>query len=183
MSFGCAAALVVGQNFTLRSQAEAFVTSANYFLQIRDPDIVGESTGAGHLNDIDLASFSMSFSRLSDPGGAGGGGSTKGTCGVLRLLKNVDKASPKLVISAMLGTLHNRAVLSGETKDGSVDFRMSLTNVIVLSVNFSDSSGAPPATEEVTLQAQSIVLEVIPVSPKAAGPSTATIDCFGGGGA
>jgi type VI protein secretion system component Hcp len=106
---------------------------------------------------------------------------TPATCGILRLLKNVDKASPQLVASAMLGRVHTQAVLSGVTKDGSVSSRMSLTNVIVLSVNISDSSGVPPATEEVTLQAQSIVLAVTPVDPRAAGPSTATIDCVGGG--
>src|SRR5262249_50836990 len=145
---------------------------------IRDPDIVGESTFAHHLNDIDLLSFSMSFSRTSDASGAGPG---TATCGILRLLKSVDKASPKLVISAMLGTVHNQAVLSGETKDGSVNFRMRLPNVIVLSVNIPDSWGLPPATEEVALQAQSIVLEVTPVNPRAAGPSTAAIDCAGRG--
>src|SRR5262249_22808920 len=103
------------------------------------------------------------------------------TCGILRLLKSVDKASPKLVISAMLGTVHNQAVLSGETKDGSVNFRMRLTNVIVLSVNISDSSGLPPATEEVALPAHSIALDVIPVSPRAAAPPTAAIDFAGRG--
>jgi type VI protein secretion system component Hcp len=102
---------------------------------------------------------------------------TPATCGILRLLKNVDRASPNLVISAILNRHHTHAVLSGVTNDGIVNFRMSLTNVIVLSVNISDSSGVPPATEEVTLQVQRIVLDVLPEDPRSAGAPTAIIDC------
>jgi len=181
MSFGCAVALVVVQSFTSLSQAEAVLTSVKYFLQITDPVIAGESTDDRHRNEIDLLSFTMSFSQPAAATGGSGAGArvTTATCGVLRLLKNVDKASPKLVISALLGTHHNHAVLSGVTNDGIVNFRMSLTNVIVLSVNISDSTGFPPATEEVTLQAESIVLEVTPEDPRGGGgpPSIATIDC------
>jgi len=175
MSFFCAAVLVIVQSFTSVSQAEAALTSANYFLQISGPVIAGESAVAGHFNDIDLLSFTMSFSQPVTPA----------TCGNLRLLKNVDKASPQLVTSAILGTVHTQAVLSGVTKGGIVAFRMILTNVIVQSVNISDSSGVPPATEEVTLKAQSIVLEVVPENPSPGGAQvfTATIDCAGGGGA
>lgn len=175
MSFGCAAALVIAQSFTLLSQAAATLTSTNYFLQISGPVIGGESAVAGHFNDIDLLSFTMNFSPPV----------TAATCGTLRLLKNVDKASPQLVTSALLGRLHTQAVLSGVTKTGIVGFRMRLTNVIVLSVNISDSAGVPPATEEVTLKAQSIVLEVVPENPSPGGAQvfTATIECGGGGGA
>jgi type VI protein secretion system component Hcp len=167
MSFGCAAALVVVQSFTFLSQAEAVLTSVRYFLQITDPAILGESTATGHVGEIDLLSFTMSFSQPVTPA----------TCGILRLLKNVDRASPNLVISAILNRHHTHAVLSGVTNDGIVNFRMSLTNVIVLSVNISDSSGVPPATEEVTLQVQRIVLDVLPEDPRSAGAPTATIDC------
>ena len=177
MSFGCAAALVVVQSFTCLSQAEAVLTSVRYFLQITDPVILGESTVVGHLGEIDLLSFTMSFSQT--PSGTGGGGGSA-TCGVLRLLKNVDRASPQLVTSVILGRVHNHAVLSGETKDGTVNFRMSLTNVIVLSVNISDSAGVPAATEEVTLQAESFRLEVSAQDPKTGQPRepvVTTVDC------
>jgi type VI protein secretion system component Hcp len=167
MSFGCAAVLVVVQSFTSLSQAEAVLTSVTYFLQITDPVILGESTVVGHVGEIDLLSFTMSFSQPVTPA----------TCGILRLLKNVDRASPNLVISAILNRHHGNAVLSGVTNDGIVNFRMSLTNVIVLSVNISDSSGVPPATEEVTLQVQRIVLDVRPEDPRSGGAPTATIDC------
>jgi type VI protein secretion system component Hcp len=101
------------------------------------------------------------------------------TCGILRLLKNVDKASPQLVTSVILGRHHNNAVLSSTTNQGLVNFTMRLTNVIVLSVNISDSAGVPAATEEVTLQAESFRLEVSAQDPtgKPTGPVVTTVDC------
>src|SRR5262249_44373918 len=60
MSLGCAAALVIVQSFSV-SQADAVLTSVRYFLQITDPAILGESTVVGHLGEIDLLSFTMSF--------------------------------------------------------------------------------------------------------------------------
>jgi type VI protein secretion system component Hcp len=164
-----AAALAVVQSLTLPTPAEAVLSSANYFLDIRGPRITGESTFAGYRNEIVLTAFTLSFSQPVTPA----------TCGNLRVLKNVDKASPQLVLSAMLGRVHAQAVLSGVTQDGVAYFRMTLTNVVVLSVNISDTSGFPPAAEEVTLKAQSIVLEVTPENPNPTGAQvfSASIDC------
>src|SRR5262249_1797603 len=149
VSFGCAAALMIGQSLISLSQAEAVLTSAHYFLQITDPPISGESVDSRHRNEIDVLSFSMSVSQTvsgTGAGGAGGAGVDPATCGILRLLKNVDKASPQLVTSVILGRHHNSAVLSSTTNQGLVNFTMRLTNVIVLSVNISDSAGVPAAT-------------------------------------
>ena len=182
VSLGFAAALAVVPSLTSPTPAEAVVPSVRYFLEIRGPVIAGESTDERHQDHIDLASFTMSFTQPGG-GGAGGAGLPPGTCGNLRVVKNVDRASPQLVLSAMLGRVHNQAVLYGENQDGVDHFRLRLINVVVRSVTFSDTGGSPPAAEEVTLQAESVVLEYMQQDPRGgSGPLfRASINCGGGG--
>jgi hypothetical protein len=55
--------------------------------------------------------------------------------------------------------------------------------VVVRSVTFSDTGGSPPAAEEVTLQAESIVLEYMQQNPSGGSGTLfrASINCGGGG--
>jgi len=120
--------------------------SANYFLKITG--INGESNDAHHKDEIEVINFTMAF----------GGNSA---CGNLIVSKFIDRASPALVINAIRRARISQAVLTGQTTvDRVADFFwLYLDNFTVQSVSLSDTSGSPPAMEQVALSADVIRVE------------------------
>jgi type VI secretion system secreted protein Hcp len=134
-----AVSLVVGLVALLPVDADA-LTAGSYFLKI--PGIEGDSQDANHVGEIVLMSFSLDFAQRR--------------CGDLRVVKNIDKASPKLMLNAVLGTVFPTVVLTGTTAgESSQDFlTLTLTNATITAVNLADTTGDPPAVEAVTFTEQ-----------------------------
>lgn len=126
------------------------VTAASYFLKI--PPIEGDSTDATHPNEIVVLSFSLDFTQ-------------KG-CGGLKVIKNIDKASPQLVLSAMLGTTFPSAILSGKTAGASQDFfNLRFADAVITAINIADSIGEPPAIETLTISASRVQIIFVAQNP------------------
>ena len=134
--------LLIASIAVLPDDADA-VTVDSYFLLV--PGIEGESNVVGHVKEIVVLGFSLDF--------------TKGHCGDFRVVKNIDAASPRLMLNAVLGTTFPSVVLTGRTggSDRPQDFlKLTLTNAVIGAVNITDSTGDPPAIEAVTFTAKSI---------------------------
>ena len=142
--------LLIGSLLVSAGDASA-ITAASYFLNV--PGIPGESTDEAHLGDIVVLNFSLDFADKR--------------CGDLRVIKNIDRASPKLMLNAVLGTVFSSVILRGRTGGGDPqDFLfLQLFNAVVKTVNLSDSTGEPAAIEVVTIAAQRIDIAYRPQNP------------------
>ncbi len=122
---------------------------AGTFLDITS--IPGGSNDAVHMDEIDVLTWGQSVANVND------------MPVVLPLVftHEIDKATPKLIEAAILGTSLESAVLSVTATYGDgerIDFLvLTLTHVRVVSINSSGASGGLNA-EEVTLTCNSFEL-------------------------
>jgi type VI secretion system Hcp family effector len=91
-------------------------------------DIKGESTSEKHKDEIVVLAFSQSFNR-------------PGSCSPFSILKQIDRASPTLIASALAGTVFPRADITVDREaDLTTYLTFTLEQVRVDSVQLSDSS-------------------------------------------
>jgi type VI secretion system secreted protein Hcp len=136
------------------------------FLEV--PAIQGESTDPNHLNQIDVLSWSLGV------GGANAGSSCPGThssaggvsADQLTIVKNVDKASPPLMVAAASGTVLSKVTLTvskvsnGTTTDYLV---YTFSNMAVTGTQWL--SGGGPPEEQVTFAYSAIQVNYSPQNP------------------
>jgi type VI secretion system secreted protein Hcp len=117
--------------------------------------IPGESTDSKHADWIEISSFSNGVSQSSsgsrsDAGAASGG---RADFADFTLTKNVDKASPKLMLSCAKG--EHIALITIElcraTGDKTKYLEYKLSDVIVSSVSVGGSAAGDLPTENVSL--------------------------------
>ena len=143
------------------------------FLKIGD--IKGESTVAGHKDEIEAIGFTSGVDRpLPYPGQEQG----KPQFYEVRVSKKIDSSSPRLFVDCATGKRYPKAVLTltkvipgkGGGKEEVFDYyTVTLSNVTITRV----ATGASPETgaggvrnEEVSLSFQKIEWKYIPVDPK-----------------
>ena len=121
------------------------------FLQIGT--IPGESTDSAHSNWIEVSSFSLGVSQnssgsRSDAGAASGG---RADWSDFAVTKNMDKASPKLMLSCAKGE-HIASVtvnLCRATGDKTKYMEYKMSDVIVTNVSTSGAAAGSLPTESV----------------------------------
>lgn len=144
----------------------------DYFLKIDGID--GESADDRHKNEIDILSFSWGanepgINARGPLGGlrtGGGGGAGKATFQDFHFVKEVDKASPKLMLSTATGQHYPKATLSvRKAGGGQQEFMMiTLTDVLVTSYQTGGSQGSVP-TDQFSLNYSKIEFEYSPQRP------------------
>jgi len=134
--------LVLG--FTLSASGAAFLKLG---------DIKGESQTSGHVDEIDVLSWSWGMSRSID----GETGSTRsGTAqfAALEITKVLEKSTPKLLESCATGNILEEATLTLERNVGGAMIKylvIEMTGVFVSSVAISGTEGEDRPTESVSL--------------------------------
>jgi type VI secretion system secreted protein Hcp len=93
---------------------------ADFLLEIKGPDLKGESQDHQFKDSIEISSWSWGGTNVSQHGFGSGGGTGKATIGDLMLQKFVDKTSPTLFAKLMSGEHFQEAILhirktAGET--------------------------------------------------------------------
>src|SRR5262249_18606738 len=117
--------------------APSGVAAEDLFLRL--DGIKGESTDDQHAKEIVLLSYSQSFSK--PPGGA----PNPTNCGAIVVTKLIDRSSPALIGAVLTGT----AIPTGQItfrKSGQTPleyFKVMMTEVVIESINQSDSSSDP----------------------------------------
>ena len=138
--------------------------SADIFLEI--PGIPGESTAEGQENSIDVLSYSW---------GAAGGDGARARLQPLNVSKNVDAASPLLFQRLVQGThIANMELIV--TRGGATPFlylRYCFQDVVVASIQQSDSGPDPVADEAVSFSSGAVSEEYTTQNP--AGGAGATV--------
>jgi type VI secretion system secreted protein Hcp len=130
------------------------------FLKIDGVD--GESQDQTHANEIEIQSFS--WGAIYVPGSAGGGAG-KVSMQDLSLVRRLDKASPQLMLACATGKHFPEAVLvCRKSGDPAVEYyKITLSDVLVSSVQTGGSAGDTVPTESVSLNFTKIKWEYVPV--------------------
>ena len=113
---------------------------------MRIDGVLGESTAAGHVNDIVLTSYSQTFAQKN--------------CGRVVALKFIDRSSPALISRAASNLFIPNVIMSIRKSTGpAVDFfRAVLESVSIERVDVSGESGR--LVEQVVLRPRNIRIEV-----------------------
>ena len=142
-------------------------------------DIIGESTDAKHKGQIDILTFTQSWTNDVNLGsGEGGAGAGKVQCGAVTLMKNIDKSSPLLLQSVATGAHHESAVI---TFQGGVDasgraataaapdyYTITMGTVFVTELGQTDEKDPNRVFEKLVLKAQTYEFKYQPLNAKGA---------------
>jgi type VI secretion system secreted protein Hcp len=132
------------------------------FLKIEGPDLKGEAQVHGHEDEIEVRSWSWGLSQTGAMHQAGGRGAGKASVRDLTLTKQVDAATPQLVLSCLAGTRFERATLACQRVGGDGS-RMPyativMQKVIITAVDDAGASGGEPLTESLNLNFAEVIV-------------------------
>ena len=140
----------------------AGVAAAAFDMFLKADGIPGESSDDRHKGEIDILSFSWDISpKTGDLTGR-----TARVCAHdLAFVKNIDKASPLLISSAIVGTIIPTATLTLRKAGGTPQefFVIVLTTVTVSSVSHSVDGGSSSLLEQFTLNFASATVSFRPL--------------------
>ena len=144
--------------------------ASNMHMKITGPDVPGESTDAGHTNEIELLSFSHGVSRNIGPRTTAGSGATgHSNHGDMSIMKVIDKATPEIQKYICGGQQFGEIKITVDKTNaqGTVIPYMvyTLSNVIISSSQISGGSGGDLAVESVSLNYDKIKWEYTATNP------------------
>lgn len=151
----------------LASVCRVWAADNDTFFFLKIESIPGESTVTGHVNEIDVLSYSTGASNSSTQFG-GGGGSGKVNFQDLSLTKFVDGTSPALLLACASGQHFPSVELKGaRRKNGTLQdyLTVKLSNVIVTSVSSGGSAGDQRLTENISINFTKIEFTVRKLNP------------------
>jgi len=139
--------------------ATGMSTHADMFLKI--DGVEGESPDGKHKGEIELLSFSYGATQPGSAGHGGGSGIGKVQVSDFHFSKYLDKASPKLFEFCATGKHTPKVVLTCRKAGGEQQeyLKLTLSEVIVSSIQNSGSGGDSLPTESVTLNFSKIEIE------------------------
>src|SRR5262249_39119028 len=131
--------------------ATGMASHADMFLKI--DGIEGESLDANHKNEVEILSFSVGAAQPGSAGHGGGSGVGKVQVQDFHFTKYMDKATPKLFEACCTGKHTAKVVLTCRKAGGSQQeyFKVTMSEVLVSSIQKSGSGGDALPTESVTL--------------------------------
>lgn len=144
------------------------------FLKISSPDIKGESTVDKHTDEIELSSFNLGASMaVTAASTSGSRASERASFSDVTVTKGVDSSTPDLAKGVAQGTTFGTAVISINRADGQggmVEYlKVTLTDVIISSLQMSGADGAGVAQESASLAYGTIKWEYTPTDPAKGG--------------
>ena len=155
--------------------------SDRWFLKIDGID--GDSTSVQHKGEIDVQSWSWGVSQTgsSSGGSGGGGGAGRAVFQDFHFVSRISKASPALFLACATGQHQKSATLTGERAGrakGGTFLQYKLNDVLVTSVQQSDSAGGEAPVEQYSLNYSKIELSFFPqdAKGKVGSPITAGFD-------
>lgn len=133
--------------------------AVDFFLKLDGID--GEAKDKGHTNEIKIHSWSWGASQTTSVSGTGGSGAGKASLSEISIMKDYDKASPKLFKSLTTGKHIATGTLTAQKPigdgSGSIFLTVSLEELYVTSQQVSGSSEVP--SESVSFSYNKIAVE------------------------
>lgn len=136
------------------------------FLKLEGVD--GASTDVRHKDEIEITSYAQSFRNGANFGFGAGGGSGRVSCGDITVLKNIDRASPKLIMHVATGQHIRSGVITFSTggEQALEYYKVQLTGVLVDAVEQVDPPGDAGLTEKVSLKVRQFTFSYVPQNEK-----------------
>ena len=125
--------------------------AVDVFLKIEG--IKGESVVEGHKDEIDILSWNWGATQSGTMHLGPGGGSGKVNVTDLTVSKYLDKATPNLLLSCMVGKhIKTATLIARKAGTKPVDYiKVAMENVLISSVSQAGGDGQDRFTETVTL--------------------------------
>lgn len=129
--------------------------------------IQGESTGAGHADEIDILSYTWGESQPAPTSSGGGGPAGRVAMQDFQFAMRVNKASPKLFLSCANGARIKNVVLTVRRSGANpIEFlKWTLTDLTVASYQSAASAPSDASPDQVSLRFTKIEMEYRPVRP------------------
>ena len=140
---------------------------AESFLKLGD--IRGESTDSKHKGEIEILSFSQSFTNTSDGSFGGGAGTGKVQCGAISMLKSIDASSPFLLKGVATGQHYKDAVITfraAGSKESQEYYVITMSDVLISELSQTDSADPNRIFEKLVINARSFEFKYTPSSVK-----------------
>ena len=140
---------------------------AESFLKLGD--IRGESTDSKHKGEIEVLSFSQSFTNTSDGSFGGGAGEGKVQCGAISMLKNIDASSPFLLKGVATGQHYKDAVITfraAGAKESQEYYVITMSDVLISELSQTDSADPNRIFEKLVINARTFEFKYTPSSVK-----------------
>jgi len=136
------------------------MAAVDYFLKLDGID--GESADSKHKGDIDLQSFSWGASQSGSFSSGGGGGAGKVSMQDFHFVMNMNKASPKLMLTCATGEHIKKATLVCRKAgtDQQEYLKVVFTDVLVSSYQTGASAGGGSGpTDQISLNFAKVEFE------------------------
>ena len=165
--------IFIGLTLFFSSSSIAFA-GAEMILKIDGID--GESVINGHEGEIDVLAWSWGIAQSGSLHFGGGGGADSADVQDVSLTKYIDKASVDLMLACLKGDHLKEAILTmRKAGDQPIDtLVITMSPVLVTSVNNGGSAGYDRLTENVTLNFAKVTVSYTP--QKADGSADAAIE-------
>ena len=133
--------------------------AADVFLKLEG--ITGGSQDEKHKGEIDVLSYTQSFSNTSKIAAGATSGPGKVTCGAVTLLKNIDQSSVEFIRLVVTGAHVTKGVLTFRTpgSTGLEDSTITMEDVVVTSVDQVDNNDPALIVEKVSLLADRFMFD------------------------
>lgn len=152
---------------------------------LRLGDIQGESTDQKHKGEIEILSFTQSFTNTIQFGSGGGGATGKAQCGAITLMKNIDQSSPLLLKGVATGQHFKDAVITFRSSDPRMQspeyYTITMNDVFVTELGQTDSADPNRIFEKLVLVAAGFDFQYTPTDVKGTvgKPVSFKWDCVG----
>lgn len=132
--------------------------------------IRGAATDRNHRDEIDVTSYAQAFRNTANfgLGGGGGAGSGRVRCGDVTVLKNIDRASPDLIMHVTTGRIIREGTITFQRQgDQTLDYYIvRLRDVLVEAVEQIDPPGESGLTEKISLKARQFQFTYVPIDAR-----------------
>ncbi|QHQ36552.1 Hcp family type VI secretion system effector [Algicella marina] len=139
--------------------------------------IKGEAQDKTHKDHIDILAWSFGVSNSGTTHMGSGGGAGRANFGDISVTKYVDKSSPKLMETSILGSHIKKGKLYVRKAGGKqLEYIVyHLNDIIVTSVSTGGSGGEDRLTENIALNFSQMKFEYVPQKPDGTGDTPVTV--------
>jgi len=150
-------ALLLGAVALLAAVASPAPAVAGTFLKLAN--VLGDSTAENHVGEIDILTFTQSFTRS-------GPRLDKVQCGPITLMKNIDSSSPELLKLVATARHAPSALLTFQSNSTPAAdyYTISMIEVDVIELTQTDAADSARIVEKVVLAARRFIFTFFPQS-------------------
>ncbi|MFO1220119.1 MAG: type VI secretion system tube protein Hcp [Burkholderiaceae bacterium] len=143
--------------------------------------ITGASTSERHKGEIDISSYAQAFRNAVNFGFGSGAGAGRVSCGDITVLKNIDRATPDLIMHVTTGRhIAQGTITFTRAGEQPIDYYVvKLRDVLIDAVEQIDPPGEAGLTEKVSMKVRQFQFTYTPQSAtgQAGTPITFGWDC------